>query len=799
MLPYVIFLVAFLFCSCNPLSKYDSIYHKSNQLDLGNQFVEGNYSIVVLHSYNELGQEGRYFRNLMDCCYKRHGVSAEVHHIYLDLLHNDDPFVRQYGTKGGNSLTDSIFSFKPDVLLINDDPAFDCVLEKHDTLVRTVPTVFAGVSAADFDRSAYPLLTGFRDPIDLAANCNLLKTIYGIRHCVVEIDSGGYQNVIRKQLEQNISDTTLFLNNSKFGRRLDDMLGTADNMGRLSVAFVSMADPSANRPDGTASSVGQRITQRIKSYSSAGAIGHIQVKYDIFSNGFLDLNSRPQVTAIREQFSNNDRSNNERRSDRSYDFKRTKFLCGYFASLETQIVDQIHYSLRILQGEDPLIIPIENHQKEFLMDWNAMQLMSPKLEYSDYREQFEIVNVPFSESHTILFHLIVSVSILGLLFLLVFPVFLNYRKKSREHSMTLAKLQEESKYRLLVLEDTESVFMTIFNGRISYVRNPKNEFVQKSWPLTKFRELFVDPESYGSFDVCMESSVSDGRKSKVRVKANLLGHGWHWWEMTFSRCEDNGMVTGFAVNIDKTIEYEASLKESAQRAEEVASKENFIANITHDIRTPLNAISGFAQLLAEGCSHEERCLYSELIKDNSGQLLNLIDEAVRKPSDSVDSMSFKMRTISTAKLLDDSYHTNRILCPSHLDFLYEPYSGPDVSILADSVRTTQVINNFLSNAFKYTLNGSVTLGWSVIDKENCIEVYVADTGIGISESDAKIVEKRFSTVKGNYKGTGLGLDICRTIIEKQNGKYGFSSQLGKGSRFWFRLPIDKPQQNPEVK
>ena len=244
------------------------------------------------------------------------------------------------------------------------------------------------------------------------------------------------------------------------------------------------------------------------------------------------------------------------------------------------------------------------------------------------------------------------------------------------------------------------------------------------------------------------------------------------------------------VNIDDIVENERYVQNSMEKADEVATKQNFIANITHDIRTPLNAISGFAQLLAEGCDAEERVMYSEIISTNTEQLLNLIDSAVNKPTDSTDGLSFKIRRIDISRLIDDSYRTNSILTPSHLKFLYEPWGKDGIMVKADPVRTSQVLNNLINNAFKYTPNGSVTLGWKVLETERQIEVYVVDTGIGISEEDSKHIMDRYGMAQGNKKGTGLGLDICAKIIAVQNGSYGFTSKPGEGSRFWFRLPLD---------
>lgn len=757
-----------------------------------------DYSVLVLHSYNDIGQEGSYFRSYMEERFRRHGINADIHHIYLDLIHKENPFV---GEDGNDRFVETMLSYNPDVILINDDLAFHYIMEKEDVLLKTIPSVFAGVSASTFVHQDYPLLTGWRDPVDLAANCNLYRNLNYPGNPIVELDFGGYQDELRERLYSSISDTAFFINNADFHLEYAD-LSSSLYSDKIIVNFVCMEDPEKNRrlmpdDDDRMNGEGLKNSEIGKSYTFEGRQGHIQVKYDLFSNSLIDLTRIPQITAIHEQFGSfsNLLGANESTVGES-EYERPKFLCGYFTSIETQITDQVHHAVRILNGEHPRDISVETHQKGYFMDWNAMVQMDPPLSYNDFKEQFQIVNVPFVVARREVFVSLVSLAVILVAGLLSYVTSARFRKRNYQRENALALLKQETQRRILVLEGSFSLFFKVKDGVIGFLRSSsESESVTYEWPIEEYRRDYVAPESYGSFDLCTGLTKADSGKSKVRVRAKLPNNEWHWWEVSSRRNESEDMIIGFAIRVDKIVEFEKTLQESAIRAEEVISKENFIANITHDIRTPLNAISGFAQLLAEGCSPEDKVLFTSLIRDNTEQLLDLIDEAVRKPADSTDSMSFKIRRISTAKLVNDSYHTNRILCPSHLKFRFEPYQGDDVMIMADPIRTSQVINNFLSNAFKYTLQGSVTLGWLVPEGENCIEVFVADTGIGISEEDSKLVKQRFGMAKGNYKGTGLGLDICCSIIEKQNGQYGFTSQLGQGSRFWFRLPIDNAPNN----
>ncbi len=764
--------------------------------------LEDAYSVVVLHSYNDIGQEGSYFRIYMDRCFKRHGINVNTHHVYLDLIHKENPFA---DISGRDMFVDTVLSYHPDILLINDDLAFHYIIEHEDTVLKIFPSVFAGVSVANYSHQEYPLMTGWRDQIDLAANCNLFRNVGFKGNPIVELDFGGYQDILREQLKAGISDTTVFIDNSDFHIPYGE-LSSDEYKDKIVVSFVTMADPEKNLP---ANSVidenslyidGIRISNIAESYTFEGRQGHIQVKYDLFSNSLIDLTREPQLTAIREQFGSfsNLLGANERGVGLNNEYEHPKFLCGYFTSVETQIADQVHSAIRILHGENPRNIPVETHQKDYYMDWKAMIQMDPPLNYNDYNEQFRIVNVPFDVQNRLLFICLMSVAVILVAGLLSYITSVRFRKRNSEREKAISLLRKEAQRRVLVMEGSDSMFFRLKDGMVAFKHSSYNDTVTHEWPIEVYRKGFVAPESYNSFDICAGLVPSESEKAKVRIKAKLIDNTWHWWEVTFRRNEARDMIIGFAISVDKVVEFEKTLQESAIRAEEVIAKENFIANITHDIRTPLNAISGFAQLLAEDCSPEDKTLFAGLIEDNTVQLLDLIDEAVRKPSDSTDSMSFKIRPVSTSKLLKDSYHTNRILCPSHLQFRFEPYEGSDVIIMADPIRTSQVINNFLSNAFKYTLQGSVTLGWRIVPDENLVEVFVQDTGIGISEEDSKLVKERFGMVKGNYKGTGLGLDICCSIIEKQNGRYGFDSKLGQGSRFWFRLPVNKVVEEKQL-
>ena len=208
-------------------------------------------------------------------------------------------------------------------------------------------------------------------------------------------------------------------------------------------------------------------------------------------------------------------------------------------------------------------------------------------------------------------------------------------------------------------------------------------------------------------------------------------------------------------------------------------KSAFLANMSHEIRTPLNAIVGFSQLLPAAETAEEKKLYSGIINQNSDILLQLIN-------DILDLSKIEARTIYTV-------HKERVKEGVTLVFDNE---DENLFIEGDQNRIMQVITNFLTNASKFTYAGEIRLGFERTDKN--IRVYVKDTGIGIEPEKVDHVFERFVKLNSFAQGTGLGLSICQMIIEKIGGEIGVTSELGKGSTFYFTIPYEEAGELGEI-
>ena len=258
--------------------------------------------------------------------------------------------------------------------------------------------------------------------------------------------------------------------------------------------------------------------------------------------------------------------------------------------------------------------------------------------------------------------------------------------------------------------------------------------------------------------------------------ANISGHPYR--------------LVGICLSIQEYKDIENTLIEARKKAEESDRlKMAFLANMSHEIRTPLNSIVGFSDLLKdiEAFSPEEVKQFVDTINTNCTLLLALINDILDLSRIESGSMDFRFAGYNLTFVMQQIYDSQRLSMPRGVELVMKLPEGEGKSIVTDSVRLKQVINNFINNAKKFTTQGSITFGFQTEEPGHTV-FFVEDTGSGISEENQRRIFERFYKVDSFTQGAGLGLSICQTIVERFRGEINVSSELGKGTRFTVRVP-----------
>lgn len=269
-------------------------------------------------------------------------------------------------------------------------------------------------------------------------------------------------------------------------------------------------------------------------------------------------------------------------------------------------------------------------------------------------------------------------------------------------------------------------------------------------------------------------------------------------EVSLSRFDFGGKTYTQASirDISQRKELQKQLEEAKEKAEESDElKTNFLANMAHDIRNPLNAILGFSKMLVEDTdiSTEERRNYGSLIESNGKSLLYLINDIIDVSKIEANQMQIEQSKVALNSLLEDLYLSfeKQVRDKNNLRLkLSRAVDDPKFSILSDPDRIRQILSNLLSNAIKYTEKGSIEFGYT-IEENKVIQFFVKDTGIGIDPDHLESIFGRFNREnkpEAKYiKGTGLGLDISSKLVKLLEGKIWAYSTLNQGSEFYFSL------------
>lgn len=268
-----------------------------------------------------------------------------------------------------------------------------------------------------------------------------------------------------------------------------------------------------------------------------------------------------------------------------------------------------------------------------------------------------------------------------------------------------------------------------------------------------------------------------------------------YWGETYATVDKRNIdgkplsIVGTSLRIDHQKETENALVEALYRAEESDRlKSAFLANMSHEIRTPLNAIIGFSDVLPMVQSEKERNDIIKLIKKNNATLLRLFDDMVRmakleaKAGEAQKKTTFELTTLFTE--IAEKYATD-----SEESSVMIRIDGAPLTINCDRDRLTEIINQYVNNAMKFTAEGSVTMGYTVTG--SLVRIWVRDTGKGIpKEKCTPHLFDNFVKLDDFVQGTGLGLSICRNLATNMDGKVGVESEEGKGSCFWVEIPME---------
>lgn len=328
--------------------------------------------------------------------------------------------------------------------------------------------------------------------------------------------------------------------------------------------------------------------------------------------------------------------------------------------------------------------------------------------------------------------------------------------------------------------------------------------------MTHDGNLIIVPTSACFAKICDEDRervrdaferLANGETQKMREEYRV-GRQWlpspqqnEWVEVraAVDERDANGKplsLIGTSMTVTQRKEMEEALVQAKVKAEEANTlKSSFLANISHEIRTPLNAIVGFSSLLvsAERGISEEKQEYINIIENNNTLLLQLISDVLDLSKIEAGTMEFDYAPVDVHGLFIELEDTFRLRNKKSGICICYHRRTTECVVKADRNRLVQVMMNLMNNAVKFTGEGSIEFGFDVRE-DGFLHFYVTDTGCGIPEERLEEIFGNFVKLNSFVQGTGLGLTICRAIVERMGGKIGAVSRLGHGSTFWFTLP-----------
>ena len=467
------------------------------------------------------------------------------------------------------------------------------------------------------------------------------------------------------------------------------------------------------------------------------------------------------------------------------------------------------------------VISIDNNKQIFAMNQAALDCLGLKKDIHEYigADIFSVLNITLRGNENYLTDIFNSLD-------------KNYLSYQLEKGATIVTSENQS----LLIEGTVSSLLTMDNytGWIISFKDITDEFIKKelhtlamgdahvyAWRYNGKKDVFVfeevffretgvydngkhtihsdvfegmiHPEDYGNWNKQIKH-ILDRKSDKLTIQIRIyINNKYEWWTFNVTYINNPALSTSFTLfglcmSIQTFKETEENLRIAKDKAEESDKlKSIFLSNMSHEIRTPLNAIVGFSNLLTsdDNFSAEEKSIFVTTINEKCEILLTLIND-ILDLSRIESGLPFNPEVCNLTLIIEETLASEKTILSPYVALKKNLPKEP-VFINADSLRLRQLIRNLINNSFKFTHDGFIEVGCSVNQNKNLI-FYVEDSGLGISLKEQKKIFERFYKTDNFSQGGGLGLSICKVIVERMGGEISVQSVHGEGSKFTVVLP-----------
>lgn len=384
-------------------------------------------------------------------------------------------------------------------------------------------------------------------------------------------------------------------------------------------------------------------------------------------------------------------------------------------------------------------------------------------------------------------------------------------KREMERDLAEHALREsENKNRSLIDALPDLIFIFDKSDRITYYRSKKIDAPDLNKDFSNLYDLIKSEKLLRLFKIHKERTFNS-RQLQAFEHETTGNNDKGYYEYRLVALNDYEILCivrdiSELKNTEQLLAHEKFRATAAEEADKLKSA--FLANMSHEIRTPMNAIIGFSNLLRdEETSDEEKIEYIEIINKSGDNLLHLIDDIIDFLKIEAGQLVINKSYCNITKILGEIFvffeKDKRSRKKAHINFLLNfPDNNKEITLFTDEYRFKQIMTNLLFNALKFTENGSIEFGYIINNEKQCVQFFVKDTGIGIPKDSLNVIFERFKKIEDKktklYGGAGLGLAICRNLIDILGGNIWVESIQGQGSTFFFTLPFIDLQTNDKI-